>query len=189
MYPIETINYLLALGTLAMQVMGLGFLVVYFLQKKFPDLADVGSIIEKWGMWKAFALTLAGSALTLFYSEILGFAPCGLCWLQRVFLYPQIILFGMALWKLRTSDVRERKFVADLSIVLSLVGGIVALYQHYLQMGGEAVLPCPATGPSLDCASRFLFEFGYITFPLMSATLFAFLIVLMLFVRRPFVKV
>ena len=182
MYPVETTNYILALGTLAMQVVGVGFLAVYFLQKKFPDLADIGSLIERWGMWKAFALTVGGSALTLFYSEILGFAPCGLCWLQRVFLYPQVVLLGLALYK-------KDKNIVDYSIALSVAGGIVALYQHYLQMGGEAVLPCPATGPSLDCASRFLFEFGYITFPLMSATLFAFLIVLMLFVRRPFVKV
>ena len=178
MYPVETTNYILALGTLAMQVVGVGFLAVYFLQEKFPDLADIGSLIERWGMWKAFALTVGGSALTLFYSEILGFAPCGLCWLQRVFLYPQVVLLGLALYK-------KDKNIVDYSIALSMAGGIVALYQHYLQMGGEAVLPCPATGPSLDCASRFLFEFGYITFPLMSATLFAFLIVLMLFVRRP----
>jgi len=31
-----------------------------------------------------------------------------------------------------------------------------------------------------DCAERYLFEFGYITFPLMSFTIFAFLIILML---------
>ena len=130
MYPVETINYILGLGTLAMQVVCVGFLAVYFLQKKFPDLADIGSLIERWGMWKAFALTVGGSALTLFYSEILGFAPCGLCWLQRVFLYPQVVLLGLALYK-------KDKNIVDYSIALSVAGGIVALYQHYLQMGGE----------------------------------------------------
>ena len=177
MHSVEAINYVLALGTLVIQVVGAGLLVVYFFQKKYPDLSDIATLIERWGMWKGFALTLAGTALTLLYSEVLGFAPCGICWLQRVFLYPQVVLFALALYK------RDKK-LADYSIALSVVGGFFALYQHYLQMGGEAVLPCPATGPSLDCASRFLFEFGYITFPLMSATLFAFLIVLMLFVRK-----
>lgn len=176
MILVETINWWLGVGTLAMQVLGAGFLVVYFLRKRFPDLNDVGVLLEKWGMWKAFALSCAGTALTLFYSEILGYPPCGLCWLQRVFLYPQVILFGLALWK------RDRS-IAPYSIALSVAGAVVALYQHYLQMGGGEILPCPATGISVDCAARILFEFGYITFPLMSFTLFAFLIVLMLFVR------
>ena len=96
--------------------------------------------------------------------------------MQRVFLWPQVILFLLALWK-------NDRSVADYSIGFSILGGIAALYQHYLQMGGGALIPCPASGAG-DCAQRILFEFGYITFPLMSATLFAFLIVLMLFVRK-----
>ena len=73
--------------------------------------------------------------------------------------------------------------VACYSIALSILAGSAALYPHYLQMGGTSVLPCPASGAG-DCAQRIIFEFGYITLPLMAATLFAFLIVLMLFVRR-----
>lgn len=177
MYPVETINYLLALATLALQVVGAGFLAVYFLQRRLPDLEDISRFLERWGLWLAFALAGGGVALTLFYSEILKFAPCGLCWVQRIFLYPQVVLFALALFK------RER-LIADYSIALSVLGATVALYQHYLQMGGTDVLPCPATiSQATDCASRFLFEFGYITFPLMSFTLFAFLIVVMLFVR------
>lgn len=175
---VETINYLLALATLAAQIVGAGFLALYFLRMRFPDLADVARFLETRGLWTALVFAAGGSALTLFYSEILGFAPCGLCWLQRVFLYPQILLFALAIYK------RDRA-AADYSIALSIVGGATALYQHYLQMGGVDVLPCPATlSQATDCASRFLFELGYITFPLMSATLFALLIILMLFVRQ-----
>ncbi|MFA7310026.1 MAG: disulfide bond formation protein B [Candidatus Paceibacterota bacterium] len=181
MFDVALIDQYLGLASVAMQVLGVGFLALYFLRSKFADLGDISSLLEKWGMWLAFLLTLGSAAMTLFYSEILGFAPCGLCWLQRVFLYPQVFLFAVALWK------QDRR-VADYSIVLSTVGVIVALYQHYLQMGGTDVIPCPATGVTgggitADCAQRFFFEFGYITFPLMSAVLFAFLIVLMLFVR------
>jgi len=177
MYPIEFYNFWLAVGTVAMQVVGVALFAVFFLRKKFPMLNDIAAPLEKWGLWKAFGLTLAGSALTLFYSEILGIPPCGWCWIQRVFLYPQVLLFAIAAWK---GDRR----IADYSIVLSVFGGAAALYQHYLQMGGTSVIPCPATSQqAVDCAVRFLFEFNYITFPFMSFTLFAFLIVLMLFVR------
>ena len=178
MVPIEIANYWLAVGTIAMQIAIVALVAVFFLEKKFPDLRDISVLAEKWGIFKSFVITIGASALTLYYSEILGIAPCAWCWMQRVFLYPQIILFGLALWK-------RDKTIADYSIGFSIAGFIVAMYQHYLQMGGTSVIPCPATADkATDCAVRFLFEFGYITFPLMAATLFVYLIVIMLFVRR-----
>lgn len=177
MYPVEAINHWLALIVLAVEVMGAAFLALYFLRKKFPDLEDAAVLLARWGLWLGFFLTLSGTAISLFYSEVLGFAPCGLCWLQRVFLYPQVVLFALALWK------RDRS-IAAYSIALSVFGTLIALYQHYLQMGGTDVLPCPAAPGASDCAQRFLFEFGYMTYPLMTVSLFAFLIILMLFVRE-----
>lgn len=175
---IESINYWLALATLVMQIVGVAFLALFFLRKKFPDLEPIALFLSDWGLWIGFLITLGGVILSLFYSEILGIAPCGLCWLQRVFLYPQAILFAVAIWK-------QERFIVDYSIALSIFGGVVALYQHYLQMGGASLVPCPAVATqATDCAVRFLFELGYITFPLMSFSVFAFLIVLMLFVRK-----
>ncbi|MCR4325914.1 MAG: disulfide bond formation protein B [Patescibacteria group bacterium] len=177
MYPVEAINYWLALATLALQLAGASMLAVYFLRKRFTDLEDIAALIGRWGLWAGLILTFGGLSLSLFYSEVLGFAPCALCWVMRVFMYPQVVLFAVALWK------RDRA-IADYSIALSVFGLAVGLYQHYLQMGGTSVLPCPATPEAADCAQRFLFEFGYITFPLMGATLFTTLIITMLFVRR-----
>ena len=174
----ETVNVLLALGTLAMQVAGGAFLALFFLKDKVSDLRDAATLLQTWGLWIGFILALGGSVLTLVYSEILGFAPCGLCWLQRAFLYPLVVLFALALWK-------KDRGIADYVIALSIPGTLVALYQHYLQMGGSSLLPCPATAAeAVDCGVRFVFEFGYITFPLMAFSLFAFLIILMLFVRE-----
>jgi disulfide bond formation protein DsbB len=84
-------------------------------------------------------------------------------------MYPQVILFALALWK--------HIPVRLISIVLSGLGFCVAVYHHALQMLPSGSLPCPASGPS--CSQITLLEYGYITYPLMAATLFAFLIVLM----------
>lgn len=85
----------------------------------------------------------------------------------------------MALYKKDTK-------IADYLIGLSGIGALIALYQHYLQMGGSAFIPCPAVGPGIDCAQRFLFEFGYITFPLMSFSVFALMIAMLVVVKsRP----
>lgn len=176
MYPVETYNHFLGFATFALQVVTLGFLALYLLRNRYPDLAGVGALIERWGLWLAFAASSGAVVLALFYSDVLGFIPCGLCWLMRIFMFSQVPLFALALYK------RDRG-IADYSIVLSIFGIALGLYQHYLQMGGSSVLPCPASGGG-DCGQRFLFELDYITFPLMGASLFAFLIVLMLFVRR-----
>lgn len=172
---VETINFWLALGTLAMQVAGVALLALYFLEVRTSDLKGPAALITTYGLWLGFVLAFGASAMTLFYSDVLGIAACVLCWWQRVFLYPQIILLGIAAFK---NDPR----IALYSIALSVPGALIAFYQHLLQMGVTTAAPCDAI-PGTDCAARFLFEFGYITFPLMSFTLFAFLIILMLFVR------
>lgn len=171
----ETLNHVVGLGAFALQIITLALLAVFFLQKRFPDLHSIAGHIERYGTWIGFKLSLLATLGALFYSDVLGFEPCPLCWWQRIFLFPQVILFAVALRK------RDRK-VAEYSIALSILGVVVALYQHVLQIMPEGTLPCPAV--AAGCAQRIIFEFGYITFPLVSFSVFALLIVVMLFVRR-----
>ncbi len=173
--PIETINWVFALGTIAAQITGAAFLLVYFLRARSATFGDLATFAGRFGLWAGLLLSAVGVVLTLFYSEVVGYVPCGLCWTVRLFLYPQVVLFAMALWK-------RDNGIADYSLGLSIPGFLVALYTHYLQMGGAELVPCPASGVS-DCARRFVFEFGYVTMPVMGATLFALLILGMLFVR------
>ena len=177
MLSAETLNFWLALGTVAMQVGTVALFALFFLRKRIAGFEGLVAFVRTWGMWLGLMIALFASALTLYYSEILGFPPCPLCWWQRVFLYPQVALFALALW-------RKERLIADYSIALSVVGLGFALYHHALQILPSGSLPCPAEG-TVSCAQRFIFEFGYITFPMMAATLFAFLIALMLFVRTP----
>lgn len=170
-----TLDSIVALGVIAMQIATIAFLALYFLRSTFPDLEDIASLLSKWGLQIGFTFSLGALLLTLYYSDILGIPPCPLCWWGRIFLYPQVVLFGLAIWK-------QDRGIAFYSIWLSSFGLIVALYNHMLQMFPSSHLPCPATG-EVSCSQIFFLEFGYITFPLMGATLFAFLIVLMMFVR------
>lgn len=168
--PTDTLNQILGTGTLALQVVTVGLLIALVLRNRFSVFNDVVRQIGAVALPLAFALTLVSSAFTLYYSDVLGFEPCPLCWWQRVFLYPQVILFALAMWK----GIAVRL----ISITLSVFGLGFALYHHALQMLPTGALPCPASGPS--CSQITLLEYGYITFPLMAATAFAFLIVLMI---------
>lgn len=168
---VEALNSFVGIGTLALHLLLVLLLGLYVMREETTE-----ELVGAWALPVAFAAAFFGSAMTLVYSEYFGVIPCGLCWFQRVFLYPQVILFAIAQWAKDTTIVLY-------SIALSVLGMVVSLYQHYLQMGGVSALPCPASGEA-DCGKRIIFEFGYITFPLAACSLFAFLVILMLFYYR-----
>lgn len=162
----------------ALAILGIGAILVtafllYDLHTKQLLAAQVRSI----GMHVALILTIGASILTLVYSEYFGILPCGLCWLERMMLYPQIILIGVSFYF-------KDKLMPRYGIALSAFGFIVSLYHHYIQMGGSQFIKCPAAGEGADCAKRFFFEFGFMTFPLMSAILFALLIALYFYILK-----
>lgn len=168
---VATLNYLIGVSTVLMQIVSVGLIALYFLREE-----TFGRLVAKYALIISFSLAFGGVVMSLVYSEYFGIVPCGLCWLSRIALYPQALIFFIAVWKKDTE-------VALYAIALSLFGLAVSVYHHYIQMGGTSVLPCPASGVS-DCAKRFMFEFGYVTFPLVGATTFVLIIILMVFVMR-----
>jgi disulfide bond formation protein DsbB len=168
---VEFLNFWLAIGTVALLGASVVLLAdVFFYRKKY-----FGAYITEYGMHAATVLAAGASLLTIIYSDVFGFLPCWLCWWQRVFLYPQVLL-------LATAYFIKDKSVALYGMVLSIPGLIIALYQHYIQMGGTELVGCPSGGG--DCAQRFVFEFGFVTFPLMAAALFLFLISIYLYLYK-----
>tara|TARA_Y100000310_G_C20512074_1_gene729376 strand:+ start:431 stop:985 length:555 start_codon:yes stop_codon:yes gene_type:complete len=127
-----------------------------------------------------FGLLVTGTATlgSLFYSEILGYTPCKLCWIQRIFMYPQMLMFALALWK---KDNRVWLY----AVPLSIIGGIIALYHYILQVGIFTLpAPCEAVGYSAGCSSQFMLTFGYITIPMMAFTAFILVTILAFMVRN-----
>ena len=170
------LNFILGMGAVAAQVATALLLIAlayeYFTRERIPFL----TFVAQYAMHFIFLSSVFGVGMSLYYSEVLGFLPCGLCWFQRIALYPQALIVGIALYKNTTRQV------GDYLIGLSILGAVVGFYQHYLQMGGSDLLPCPASGG--DCAQRIMFEFNYITFPLMSASFFILVLVLCVVERR-----
>ncbi|OGG59514.1 hypothetical protein A3C89_00970 [Candidatus Kaiserbacteria bacterium RIFCSPHIGHO2_02_FULL_50_50] len=164
---IETLNLMIASGALVMLVA----LAVLSLDLFFTQGKHLANNLAPYALYGILALTLSGTAMSLFYSEVLGFIPCALCWLQRVFLYPQALMAaGSAWWK-------DSAMLPRYGILLSIAGLLVSLYQYVYQMLPQGSLPCPASG-TIDCLDKVINEFGFMTFPLVSAITFVFLIVL-----------
>lgn len=173
---VSNLNYLVALGTLGLQIASVILLALFFMRAQ-PDFVGQVAFVKKWAFPLSFMLALSAALLALVHEQVFGLEPCYWCWWQRIVLFPQIALFGMALLK-----EKYRETVIDASLALSFVGAGIASYHHILQMFPGSGLPCPATGQS--CAEITFLEFGYITYPMMALSLFVFLIVTMLFVRN-----
>ncbi len=168
---IESFNFYLGLGTIAL-IAVIAILIFDMRVKKELEL-----LVMRFGMLTAFLFATGASVMTLIYSEIFGFTPCGLCWFERIMLYPQVLIIGGAIFF-------KDNLAPRYGILLSSIGFVISLYHHYLQMGGTEVIRCPTAGPGVSCAERSFFEFGFVTFPLMAAVLFAFLIALYVYLLK-----
>lgn len=166
---LESLNSILATGGLFM--VALAIFVAFDLVRSRTLLP----FIQKWGIALVFGIVTLSVVLTLVYSELFGITPCGFCWLERMALYPQLILIGIALYY---KDAGLPRY----GIGLSIIGFLISLYHHYIQMGGTEFIACPTSGA--DCAKRFLFEYDFITFPLLSAFLFGTLAVLYFYLLK-----
>lgn len=177
MYTIEDINLLFSIAGLALAVLTIGLYVDYFFLKS----TFYKRFVEKFAWLLIIGVTIGSVVISLFYSEYLGFIPCSLCWLQRIAIYPQ------ALFAIMAFRIKETVYFPMYNIALSAFGLAVAVYQYIYQMlpkevsGG--IMPCLADG-SGDCALKVIDTFGFVTFPLLSAITFAFLIVMYLNLKK-----
>jgi disulfide bond formation protein DsbB len=146
--------------------------VLFLLYCLLRGHGKVTGFFGKYAIWLGFVISLGATLTSLLYSDVIGFDPCTLCWVQRLFIYPQVILFGLALW-------RKERVIVDYSLALSIVGGLIAVYHYYGQMFNTGALPCKAAEGVSPCAIRFFVEFGYVTIPMMSLTAFMLLIAFM----------
>ncbi len=112
-----------------------------------------------------FLLALGATTGSLYFSEVLGFPPCVLCWYQRILLYPLVLIFAVGLW---TEDASYRRYAYP----MAALGFAIAAYHNLLYFGliAEDLAPCT---PELSCKTQQLNLFGFITIPLMA--LFGFL--------------
>lgn len=125
----------------------------------------------------AAAVAVVSTAGSLYLSEIAGFVPCRLCWIQRGFMYPAAVLLVVAV-----VTGRHRAGVAAAG--LALVGLPVALFHRLEQAAGEVGAFCD---PSAPCSSRWVDHFGFVTIPTMAAVGFAGIVALVALValHRP----
>lgn len=163
---VPSLSVLVIVGHIIVAVIAATLVYEMVTKKRTPLTEWLG----KHGLLLMFIVALTATFGSLYFSEISGWNPCKYCWIQRIFMYPQVILLGIALW------LRDRK-VARYVLALCLIGAAYATYHYYIQMYDiiasptNPATPCDASGES--CVKTPFAYFGYITIPMMALTAFA----------------
>ena len=111
---------------------------------------------------------------SLFFSEVLGWIPCELCWVQRIFMYPLVVILGVGI-------LRDDRGLHMYALPLSLTGMGFSLF-HYLQVL-KVIAPSACQG-GVPCSVDYLTPiltgpFSFIKIPFLALVAFAIISVMM----------
>ncbi|WP_407539186.1 disulfide bond formation protein B [Deinococcus radiomollis] len=128
-------------------------------------------------LYLAWVVSLVATLGSLYFSEVLHFVPCVLCWFQRVTMYPLVIVLGVAAFR---ADLGVRVY----ALPLAVIGWAVALVQNLEGWGviqtlkvcgvGQTTVGCdakwPIFGDNLTSLSN------VVTIPVLALTAFTLII-------------
>lgn len=130
-----------------------------------------------WNLLFACWLIASGAALgSLFFSDVMGFTPCVLCWYQRIALFPLVLILPMGLFPF---DAKAVKF----ALPLTVAGLLTAVYHNLLYAGfiPKSIQPCTQGVP---CTEKYIELFGFLSIPLLSLLAFAAMTALLIIIKR-----
>ncbi len=123
--------------------------------------------------WMVASISTLGS---LFFSEIMEFPPCVLCWYQRICMFPLVLILLVGLFPFDKSIVKY-------ALPLAIVGWCFAFY-HYLLYSGfipESIQPC---SQGVACSETYIDLFGFLTIPMLSLISFSTIVALLFILKR-----
>lgn len=127
-------------------------------------------------LFSAWVLVAVSTLGSLFFSYIMEFAPCVLCWYQRICLFPLVIILATGLFPF---DKRVIKY----SLPLAIAGWITAFYHNLLYSGiiPQDLQPC---SKGVSCTEKYIDLFGFLTIPMLSLISFSIIITLLILLKR-----
>ena len=133
-------------------------------------------IKKEYYLYLAFLVAWVSMVGSLFFSEILKYPPCVLCWYQRITMYPLVLMFLIGILK-------KTKEVVLYSMPLAIIGAVIAFYHNllYYKILPESAAPCIQ---GVSCTTKYIEFLGFITIPLLSLLAFIFIIICLLFYSR-----
>lgn len=131
-------------------------------------------------LYIAFGQALVATLTSLFFSEILKFPPCVLCWYQRILMYPLVVILAVGI-------LRKDRGVYLYTLPLSVIGMLIAIYHNllYWNIIPESQAPCLL---GVSCTTKFIEYFGFVTIPFLSFSAFLIITVCMVIYANSVIK-
>ena len=121
-------------------------------------------------------IALVASLGSLYFSEVLLYIPCELCWYQRIFMYPIVILLGVAY-------VRKDFKMALYSLILSGIGLCISVYHYSIQKVSFLSETAPVCG-RVPCTGEYINWVGFVTIPFLALSGFSLIFILSVMVLK-----
>lgn len=137
-------------------------------------MKSVFAALRTYNLLIAWVVALIGTIGSLLAEYGFGMTPCMLCWYQRIFLYPLVIILAVAAYR---GDRASRAY----ALPLSILGVCFALY-HYLEQKVPALKNAIRCETGVPCSGHYINWLGFITIPLLS--LAGFLVISFLLILR-----
>jgi disulfide bond formation protein DsbB len=113
--------------------------------------------LRTYGIYFAWLISLTGTLMSLYFSELNHIAPCRFCWFQRLALFPLAIQLGIFTY-------RGDRSAALYGIPLCFVGFFAAFLQS-LDLVMDIHGLC---GPTISCHEEMIYFFDWIPFSWLS---------------------
>ena len=123
--------------------------------------------------WIIVSVSTLGS---LFFSHVMEYTPCVLCWYQRICLFPLVIILATGLFPF------DKRVVAY-ALPLAIAGWMIAFYHNllYSEIIPQGLQPC---SQGVSCTEKYIDLFGFITIPMLSLIGFTIIITLLILLKK-----
>lgn len=128
------------------------------------------------GLALAWAVALTAMLGSLYFSEVLGYIPCTLCWYQRILMYPLVIILGVG-------AVRKDYGVLKYALPFSMIGLCFSTYHYTIQKTDWLQGSGKACG-MIPCDFEYINWLGFITIPFLALTAFVLITLILIAVHR-----
>ena len=171
----EAFQLFSAILALAVLVGGLGTFTALVFEARMSWASAVLTQVRASGLWIICMITTGAMVGSLYFSENVGFAPCKLCWYQRIAMYSIAIISFVA-------ALRNDKNIARYTIVLAPLGLIVSTYHYLLEW--FPTLETSVCSLDVPCTAVWFRELGFVTLCFMAGCAFITVIAVSLAIMR-----
>ena len=120
------------------------------------------TIVNDYGYYLTLLVALTATIGSLFFSEVLRFEPCRLCWFQRISMYPIVALAFVGI-------IKRDEYLPSYVLPLSLIGICVSIYHILIQ--NQIVMTSSGCTTAL-CSIKYINWLGFISIPVLAGTAF-----------------